>query len=472
MATSRRSAGLVICILLLGLAAGGWYYWKAHQEKTSEFYTAPVSRGEIVQTVTATGTIKPLLDILVSSQISGYVNRIFADFNDKVKAGQLLCTLLPDAYRSAVNSAEGDLENAEANYDLQKVTLARDKDLLNQKLLAQSDYDTQAALLGEAAAVVKIKDAALATARTNLAYCRITAPIDGIVIARNVDQGNSVAVSLSAPTLFEIANDLTKMQIDASVAEADIGNVADGQAVNFTVDAYPNRQFRGAVYQVRNAPQTVQNVVTYDVMIDVNNADLALKPGMTANVSIVVARRSNALRIANSAIRFHMPEDMPATPPPPPPPPPPEPNAAPAPPVPAAKVKRLTPEQNRQKVREIMLQVGYTPVRDAGLPSPEVIQRMKKLAAERGVQLPERFLNTGNRNAGTTEEPITRVVYRLRADDLFGKPEGVWVKLGITDGSDTEVIDGLGEGDVVVTGLTQLAPMTPASNPFGGGGRH
>ncbi len=224
----------------------------------------------------------------------------------------------------------------------------------------------------------------------------------------------------------------------------------------FTVDAYPNRQFHGTVYQVRNAPQTVQNVVTYDVMIDVNNADLALKPGMTASVSIVVARRSNALRIANSAIRFHLPDDIPATPAPPPPPPPAEPNTPQAqPPAPSAKVKRLTPEQNRQKVREIMLQVGYTPVRDAGLPSPDVIKRMKKLAAERGVQLPERFLNTGSRNAGTTEEPVTRVVYRLRADDLFGKPEGVWVKLGITDGSDTEVLEGLREGDVVVTGLTQ-----------------
>jgi len=467
MAKSRRRAGLIVLILGLGLAAGGWCYWRSHQEKPSEFYTAPVSRGEIVQTVTATGTIKPLLDILVSSQISGYVNKIDADFNDKVRAGQLLCTLLPDAYQSAVNSAEGDLENAEANYELQRVTLARDRDLINQKLLAQSDYDTQRALLGEAAAVVKIKEAALATARTNLAYCRITAPIDGIVIARNVDQGNSVAVSLSAPTLFEIANDLTKMQIDASVAEADIGNVADGQAVNFTVDAYPNRQFHGTVYQVRNAPQTLQNVVTYDVMIDVGNADLALKPGMTANVSIVVARHPGVLRIANSAIRFRMPDDLPATPPPPPPAVP-QPNAAAGPPAPAVRLKPLTAVQNRQKLREIMLQVGYTYVPGAGPPAPEIIERMKQLAAERGVQLPGRFLNTGSRKAGTTEEPVTRVVYRLRADDLFGKPEGVWVKLGITDGSDTEVLDGLAEGDVVVTGLTQLAPSSPASNPFGG----
>ncbi len=182
-------------------------YWQGtHQRKVSPFYTAPVSRGEVTQTVTATGTIKPLLDILVSSQISGYVNKVYADFNDKVKAGQLLCTLLPDAYQSAVNSAEGDLENAEANCtELQKVTSSiGDRDLSNQKLLSQSDYDTQAALLGEAAAVVKIKQAALATAKTNLAYCRITAPIDGIVITRNVDQGQFlVAVSLSAPTLFQ-----------------------------------------------------------------------------------------------------------------------------------------------------------------------------------------------------------------------------------------------------------------------------
>ncbi len=470
MARTRSFAPLAAFVLAAAAAAGGWAYWRAHQERAPEFYTAPISRGDITQTVTATGTIKPLLDIVVSSQISGYVNRIFADFNDKVKAGQLLCTLLPDTYRSAVEAAEGDLENAQANYELQRVTLARDKDLISQRLLAQSDYDTQAALLGEAAAVVKIKEATLATARTNLAYCRITAPIDGVVIARNVSQGNSVAVSLSAPTMFEIANDLAKMQIDASVAEADIGNVTEGQTVNFSVDAYPNRQFHGTVYQVRNAPQNVQNVVSYDVMIEVANADLALKPGMTANVSIVIAQHPAVLRIANSALRFRLPEDI-ASIAPPPPPAPANPAGAPGPAPLPAKARRLTPEQNRQKVREIMLQVGYTFVPGASPPAPEIVARMKKLAAERGVLLPAFIINSGSRKAGTVSEPVTRVVYRLRSDDLFGKPEGVWVKLGITDGSDTEVVEGLREGDVIITGLTQLSPQTPSSNVFGGGRR-
>jgi HlyD family secretion protein len=469
MPSGKRKLRPLLVLAALAAAGGGWWAWSARQDHPSEFYTAPISRGSITQTVTATGTIKPLLDILVSSQISGYVSHIYADFNDHVKAGQLLCTLLPDTYQSAVQSAQGDLENAEANYRLQKVTLERDRDLLNQKLLAQSDFDTQAALLGEAAALVKIKQASLATARANLAYCQISAPIDGIVIARRIDQGNSVAASLSAPTLFEIANDLTRMQIDASVAEADIGHVAAGQAVSFSVDAYPNRLFHGVVYQVRNAPVMVQSVVTYDVMIEVANADLALKPGMTANVSIVVASHPGVLRIANSAIRFKMPDDVATVPPPPPPPPPTDSSTAPlAASAPAAKAKRLTPEQNRQKVREIMLQVGYTPVPGAGLPSPEVLRRMRKLAAERGVLLPERFLNTGNPKTATSDEPVTRIVYRLRADNLFGKPEGVWVKLGINDGTDTEVLDGLKEGDVVITGLTQLAPAAPAANPFGG----
>ena len=463
MKRGRKFGGLAALVVIVLLAAGLWRYEKAHQDRDPDFYTATVTQGDLTQTVTATGVIKPLLDILVSSQISGYVSRIYADFNDKVEAGQLLCTLQPDAYQSSVASAQGDLENAQANLRLQQASLTRDKDLLDQKLLAQSDYDTQAALLGEATAQVKIKEAAHAMAETNLKYCRITAPIDGIVIARNVVQGNSVAVSLSAPTLFEIANDLTKMQIDASVAEADIGNVAEGQPVNFTVDAYQNRLFHGVVYQVRNAPQNVQSVVSYDVMINVNNADLALKPGMTANVSIIVARRSAVLRLANSAIRFRMPDDRAVTPPPPLPAPKPAGDRSPAP-----KVKRLTPAQNREKVREIMLAVGYTYTPGGDPPAPDVIDRMKKLAAERGVQLPDRIVNSGRR-AGSAEAPVTRIVYRLPGGNLFAKPEAVRVKLGITDGTDIEVLEGLDAGDVVITGLTQLVtPHSPGANPFGG----
>jgi len=463
--TAGRKFGVVATLLIIaGAAFAGWRYWKGRQDREPDFYTATVTQGDLTQTVTATGVIKPVLDILVSSQISGYVNKIYADFNDKVQAGQLLCTLLPDAYQSAVDSADGDLENSEANYQLQKVSLNRDKNLLDQKLLAQSDYDTQAALLGEAAAVVKIKRAALATAQTNLKYCRITAPIDGVVISRNVVEGNSVAVSLSAPTLFEIGNDLTKMQIDASVAEADIGNVADGQMVNFTVDAYQNRQFQGVVYQVRDAPQIVQSVVTYDVMINVNNGDLALKPGMTANVSIIAARRAHALCLANSAIRFRMPEDRAVTPPPPLPV---EKTAIPG--APPVRTKRLTPAQNRQKVREIMLAVGYSYTPGGELPAPDVVERMKKMAAERGVQLPDRIVNSGRRVAGSAEAPVMRIVYRLPGGNLFAKPEAVRVKLGITDGTDTEVMDGLSPGDVVITGLTQLiVPHSPGANPFGG----
>jgi HlyD family secretion protein len=461
MAKPRSSTGLIVFLILLAAGGGGFLYWKAHKDKGPEFYTAEVTRGEIVQTVTASGIIKPLLDVLVSSQISGYVTWWGPDFNATVKKGQLLATLLPTSYQAAVQSASGNLANAEANHDLQNVTLNRDKILLAKGLLAQSDYDTQAALVEEAAAQIQITQAALDTAKTNLGYCQITAPLDGFVIARDIDIGNSVAATLSSPTLYEIGADLTKMQIDASVAEADVGSVANGQDVAFTVDAYPNRQFQGRVYQVRNAPQTQQNVVIYDVMINVDNSDLKLKPGMTANASIVITRHPNVLRLANSALRFRMPDEVKVTTAP----------AAPAagekPAEAAAPVKKLDPAERRKAMQEIMQQAGFT--FGGGPPSPEVLAKMQELAKAKGIELPERLLAGARANA--SDAPVFRNVYRLPGGNAAGaEPELLRVRIGITDGANTEILGtSLKEGDVIVTGVNQPSAAGAAGNAFRGG---
>jgi HlyD family secretion protein len=464
MAKSRSYKGLISLVALLAAAGGGWYYWQAHRSKGPEFYTTTVGRGEIVQTVTAAGTIKPLLDVLVSSQISGYITAWYTDFNAKVKKGDLLATLLPTGYEAAVKSAEGDLANSKANYDLQKVTLDRDKVLLAKNLIAQSDYDTQMAQVEEALAQIQIKQAALDTAKTNLSYCRIVSPMDGIIISRNIDVGNSVAATLSSPTLFEIGNDMTQMQIDASVAEADVGNVENGQQVDFSVDAFPNRTFHGTVYQVRNAPQTSQNVVIYDVMIKVDNSDLKLKPGMTANTSIIITRHTNALRVANGALRFRPPEGLPtvavaeqA-----------QPGAAAA--APAAPAKELSPDERRRAMREIMQEAGYS--FGSGPPSPDVIQKMQELAKAKGIELPERMFGGGRRAEGG-DAPVYRTVYRIPAGAGPDAPlEQLRVRIGITDGANTELLtNALKEGDVLVTGVN--LPSSSAAGgapPFGGGG--
>lgn len=468
MAKSRSTSGLVTLVVILAAAGGGWFYWQGHRNKGPEFFPGPgepanVTRGEIVQSVTAAGTIKPLLDVLVSSQISGYITAWYADFNAKVKKGDLLATLLPTAYEAAVASAKGDLENSQANAQLQAVTLKRDQVLLAKNLISQSDYDSQAALLAEANAEVEIKQAALRTAQTNLSYCRIVSPMDGMIISRNIDVGNSVAATLSSPTLFEIGNDLTQMQIDASVAEADVGNVAAGQEVDFSVDAYPNRPFRGEVYQVRNSPQTQQNVVIYDVMIKVPNADLKLKPGMTANVSIVITRHPGVLRVPNGALRFRLPAGIPVTQPA-------DPAAAVA-PADAPPAKPLSPEERRKALQEIMQQAGYE--RGNGPPSAEVRQKLLELAQARGIELPDRLLGGGGPARGAADAPVYRTLYRLPANALPGAPpEAIRVKVGITDGAYTEVSSPLlKEGDTVITGIVAAeAGAAGAGTPFGGGG--
>src|SRR6059058_1754491 len=272
------------------------------------YQTATVTRGPITQAVTATGTLNPVINVQVGSQVSGNIAKLFADFNSKVKAGDVVAQIDPALFQATVTQAEGDLANAQAALELAKVNATRTQELFTRKTSSQADLDQAMASLHQAEANVKIKQGALDKAKADLEHCTITSPIDGVVISRNVDVGQTVAASLQAPVIFQIANDLTKMQIDSNVAEADIGVVEVDQNVDFTVDAFPMRTFHGKVVQVRNAPITVQNVVTYDTVIGVDNKDLKLKPGMTANVSIIVAHKDDVLQIKNAALRFRPPD--------------------------------------------------------------------------------------------------------------------------------------------------------------------
>src|SRR5437667_4636008 len=389
--TSRRN--LVIAAIVL-LMAAFFVFSRFGRSNAAQFQTATVTRGPITQTVTATGTLNPVVNVQVGSQVSGNIQKLFADFNSKVKAGDVVAQIEPLLLRATVTQAEGDLANAQAALEFAKVNATLIQELFAKKNSAQADVDQATANLHQAEANVKIKQGALDKAKADLDHCRITSPVDGEVISRSVDVGQTVAASLQAPVIFTIANDLTKMQIDTNVAEADVGAVEFDQDVDFTVDAFPQRIFHGKVVQVRNAPITVQNVVTYDTVIGLNNPDLKLKPGMTANVSILIAHRDNVLQVKNATLRYR-PAD--ATP---------------------------------------------TEARSTSASSP-----------------------SGARSSGGRERRSgERTVYVLSG----GRPKPTQIKTEISDGISTEVLEGLKEGDRVVTAeLTSTSlSSSPAANPF------
>ncbi|RYD37176.1 MAG: efflux RND transporter periplasmic adaptor subunit, partial [Verrucomicrobiaceae bacterium] len=271
-----------------GLAAAAWFGYDHFFNRPpgiTEYRTTPVIRTSLVQKVTATGELTALVLVQVGSQLSGTISELNADFNSQVKQGQLLARLDPATYKANLAQNEGELANAQAQLQLAQLNAQRKKQLLDKGLAPVADYDKAVADLTQAEAGVKIRSAVLQKSQVDLTRCTIYAPIDGMVISRKVDVGQTVAASLNAPVLFEIAKDLTSMEIHASVAEADIGGLAEGQEVTFTVNAYPDETFHGVVKQVRNSPTVVENVVHYDTVIAVENKQLKLKPGMTCLVS-------------------------------------------------------------------------------------------------------------------------------------------------------------------------------------------
>lgn len=301
----------LVLVLLAVAAGGGWWFFQTQKAEVPEYTTDTVAKGDITQIVTATGTLRPVINVTVGCQISGTIQELMVDFNSQVKEGQVIARLDPATYDAIVKQAEGELQNAQATLELAELTSNRKAELVKQNAATQAELDTALANLHQAQAGVSIREGALQKARVDLSRCTIYSPIEGTVIARAVDVGQTVAASLSAPNLFTIANDMKNMQITASVSEADIGTVAEGQNVDFTVDAFPYVSFSGVVQQIRNSPVTVQSVVTYDVLVAVQNPELKLKPGMTANVSIIVAQRKGILRVPNAALRFRPPEASP-----------------------------------------------------------------------------------------------------------------------------------------------------------------
>ena len=496
--SARWKKWLLALAVLAAAAVGAVWYGKEPHEQAPEYVTTTVTKGDLTQAVTATGTLNPVLNVQVGSQISGIIQRLFADFNSLVKSNQIVAQLDPATYQANVAQAEGDLSNAKANLELARAQADRAKELFGSKLISASEHDITSATLHQSEAQVSIKEASLQRARVDLARCTIYAPVDGIVIDRKVDVGQTVAASMNAPVLFLIANDLTKMQIDANVSEADVGTVEESQAVTFAVDAFPDRTFNGKVVQIRNSPLTVQNVVTYDCVIEVANPDLKLKPGMTANVSIITAQRTNVLRVPNVALRFK------------PTPPstnvtavakwlaklgigaaakPAATNAAPVGTTNKTEVaaSAAPPLTGNEPPAELMRRVRE--MRDRGEePSPEVRAKIRELFQSGALQRtgggpPGEGGSRGSGGGSRTRSggPAARTVYLLTTNTPSGggepviAPQPVRVKTGISDGAFTEIADNLKEGDTIITAIKQPAVTTSATpaagaSPFGGGG--
>jgi HlyD family secretion protein len=310
---------LTFIVLAVSLVAGGIYYYRLHQAADAPApMTAAVTRGDVIAKVDATGTLAAVTTVQVGTQVSGTIKALHADYNSEVKKGQIVAELDSSLFQTQVDQARSTLIKVQADTDRAKVELddatskaRRAQELYDQKLISRNDLETAVATAAQSEAALKSAQAMVTQARAalnqnqvNLDHTIIRAPIDGIVISRSVDVGQTVAASMSAPTLFVIAQDLAHMQVSASIDESDIGRIAMGQPVTFRVDAYPAQPFRGTVSQVRLEPKTDQNVVSYTTMIDVPNEDLKLKPGMTANVTVQIAMNENVLRVPNAALRF------------------------------------------------------------------------------------------------------------------------------------------------------------------------
>ena len=496
--SSRWVKWLVMLIVLAVLIGGLVWYFNSDHSEPPQYQTTTVTRGDLTQIVTASGQLNPVVNVQLGSQISGNILKLYADFNSLVKSNQVVAQLDPATFQASVHQASGDLANTKAALELAQINAKRAGELFSNKLIPQSDNETAVSALHQAEAQVQIKQAALERAQLDLDHCTIYAPVDGIVISRNVDVGQTVAASMNAPTLFVVANDLSKMQIDSNVSEADVGAVEEGQNVNFTVDAFPNRIFTGKVVQIRNAPITVQNVVTYDTVVGVSNPDLKLKPGMTATLSITTAQRTGVLKVPNAALRFKPLQPStnetlvarmlakvglghdakgPAT------------NTlqgakaggtnqvAASEGAPPPLTGNEPPEELMRRVREM---------RDRGEePSPEIRAKLRELFQSGVLQRP----SSGGSGAGGATgarprqtQPSSRTIYTLEnktpagGGDPVPEPQPVRVKTGISDGAYTEITDGLKEGDMVITAVKQAASQASAappasSSPFGGGGR-
>ncbi len=295
---------LLIIITTLLLAAAFWYWGTKPESKQERYKTQAIDRGDIVQNISANGTLNPVEMVNVGTQVSGTIIKMYVDFNDQVKEGQVLAELDPALLRAQLQQSEGNLISARATAKLAENRMVRNRELREKSFISSDALELTEQQLDAARAQLAVSMAQLARDRANLNYSVIKSPISGVVVARNVDLGQTVAASFQTPTLFQIAKDLHQMQIDTNVAEADIGQLQPGLPVNFMVDAFHEREFAGTVKQVRLNPTIQQNVVTYNVVVVLANDDGALLPGMTANVRFAISRKSAVLRVPNAALRY------------------------------------------------------------------------------------------------------------------------------------------------------------------------
>ena len=476
----------ILLLLVLAGAFVGWrWYGKQSKETPIEYKSAAVARGDITQVVTANGQINAVKNVTVGSQVSGIITDIKVDFNSRVTNGQVIAQIDPSTYQQNITSSKAELANAAAGLELAQLNWKRAQALRTNNLIPEADYDTALVAMHQAEAVVKMREASLKKADVDLERTIIYAPIDGVVISRVVDVGQTVAASFNAPTLFTIANDLRQMRIEAMVSEADVGGVEDGQQVTFTVDAFPGRKFRGEVIQVRYAPVTNQNVVNYTAVVDVNNADLKLRPGMTANASILVADHKDVLRIPNGALRFRPPSGAAI-------------EGVTSAPVEKGKVELITsgpfaglPVQPWAKGERRRPTDEERAAYEASL-TPEQKQKYQEIIsamrAARAAAQGEGGGGPGGSGSGERPRraeptgPRTQTIYVLAKETSATGGEKsvlkpVTVKVGISDGTNTEVLEGLNEGDTVVVGTVGSAttatapPGNPFGGPFGGPGR-
>lgn len=320
-----RKLGVLVAVLVL--AGGGWHYWNKRSQAAADsgYRTETVQRGDIRVAISATGTLSAITTVTVGSQISGQVTDVLVDFNSPVKKGDVLARIDPSTYQAQLEqgnaqiaSARAQLAQAQASLRNATLDFQRKQELAGQKLIARSDLDVSRAAhdqaqaqVAAAQAQIRQQSAALKTTQVNIARAVITSPVDGVVLTRSIDPGQTVAASFSAPVLFTIARDLSKMKIELAVDESDIGQVKLGQTVSFTADAFPDRQFKGVVQQVRMAATTTNNVVTYPVVVSVDNADGTLLPGLTVNAQIEVSKRDGVLKVGNAALRYKPAEGSP-----------------------------------------------------------------------------------------------------------------------------------------------------------------
>ena len=436
-------------VAVLGL---GWMVFGPKTAKAKP-RTAPVERGRIVATVSATGTVTPLVQVEVGSQVSGTILKLQADYNDRVKKGQVIARLEPSLFRTAVVQAQANVARAVAGVNDAQRTLTRAKELVKRGLVAQVEVDSDQTAYEQRVAELKQAQAALGTAQVNLNHTIITAPISGVVIARAVDVGQTVAASLSAPTLFTLAEDLSHMKVETKIDESDVGRIRDGLRCTFTVDAFPNDTFEGRVSQVRLEPVTSENVVTYTTVIDVANIDNKLRPGMTANVTLITDVRPDAIKVPNAALRFR-PTDMSTV-------------------VGGADAASGAGRGNASAADSTSRRGGgggggSWRQRVASGDTTGMAARRARWAADGGGG----FGEGGGMRRGGGSNTRSQTVYVLQKDKKL-KP--VAVRTGITDGAYTEIVSGdLKEGDPVVVGMTgtQTAQNNLSAPPgFGGGFR-